>query len=225
MDIAFIRHAQPAWIVDGLNKLDPELTDLGVAQARLTAHRLAELGPWDELLVSPTVRSRRTAAPIAAEVGLDAQIIDDLEELKTPGLADTPAHEIEALFETLDARHPDEWWQGFPDGETFRQFHLRVTGAMADILERRTFRARHEPHVYDVAIDPGRVLIVAHAGTNAVAIGHLLGLDPVPWEWERFVSPHASISLLRTKPIAGGHVFGLRSFADVGHFPVDHVTR
>ncbi len=83
---------------------------------------------------------------------------------------------------------------------------------------------RHEPHIWDVDQDPGRLIVVGHAGTNAVAIGYLLGLEPTPWEWERFVSPHASISRLRTKPLAGGHVFGLRSFGDVAHFAADDVT-
>lgn len=225
MDILFVRHAQPRWIVDGLNRVDPDLTELGARQARLVAARLGAEGPWDELLVSPTTRTRMTAAPIAEAIGLEPTIVDDLEELKTPGLADTPEHEVEALFAQLDARHPDDWWEGFPDGETFREFHLRVTGCVSDILRGRSFAPRHEPHVYDVAQDPGRIVVVGHAGTNAVAIGHLLGLDPVPWEWERFVSPHASVSLLRTVELAGGHVFGLRAFADVHHFADGEVSR
>ncbi|HSG79671.1 MAG TPA: histidine phosphatase family protein [Acidimicrobiia bacterium] len=225
MEIVFVRHAQPRWIVEGLNKVDPDLTDLGVHQAVLVADRLGADGRWDELLVSPTTRTRLTAAPIAEAIGIEPVVVEDLEELRTPGLADTPAHEVEALFARLDARHPDEWWDGFPDGEAFRDFHLRVTGCVADLLEERSFLARHEPHVYDVETDPGRIVVVGHAGTNAVAIGHLLGLDPVPWEWERFVSPHASVSVLKTVPLAGGHVFGLRSFGDVGHFGTGEVTR
>jgi broad specificity phosphatase PhoE len=42
-----------------------------------------------------------------------------------------------------------------------------------------------------------RLLLVAHAGTNSVVLGHLLGLSPEPWEWERFASAHASITVLR----------------------------
>ncbi|MDX1691661.1 MAG: histidine phosphatase family protein [Acidimicrobiia bacterium] len=224
MEIVFVRHAQPEWIVDGLNRIDPDLTERGERQAAAVAERLAEHGPWNELLVSPTLRTRRTAAPIADALGVEPTIVDCLEELRTPGLKDTPAHEIEELFARLDARHPEEWWEGFPDGETFRAFHLRITGCMADLLEQRTFSTRHEPHVYDVEGDPGRIVLVGHAGTNAVAIGHLLGLDPVPWEWERFVSPHTSISILKTKPIAGGHVFGLRRFGDVAHLSGDDIT-
>ena len=48
------------------------------------------------------------------------------------------------------------------------------------------------------------MIIVAHAGTNAVVLGHLLGLDPVPWEWERFRQPHTGVSRLKMMPISTG---------------------
>jgi broad specificity phosphatase PhoE len=66
--------------------------------------------------------------------------------------------------------------------------------------------------------------MVAHAGTNSLVLGALLGLEPEPWEWERFASDHASVTLLRTTAIAGGHIFGLQRFSDVEHLPDDLVT-
>ena len=66
-----------------------------------------------------------------------------------------------------------------------------------------------------------RVAIVAHAGTNGVLLCHLLGLDPVPWEWDRFVTMHASITRLTSIAMADGHTFALTRLSDVEHLPRD----
>jgi probable phosphoglycerate mutase len=62
-------------------------------------------------------------------------------------------------------------------------------------------------------------VIVAHAGTNATALGWLLGIPPVPWEWERFVSLHASISTLVPAEIGGASAYSLSRLGDIGHLP------
>jgi probable phosphoglycerate mutase len=73
--------------------------------------------------------------------------------------------------------------------------------------------------------DPGkRVVIVAHGGTNAVILGYLLGLDPVPWEWERFAQPHTGVSRLTMVRIADGWAFSLRQLGDVAHLHPGMVT-
>ncbi|MFM8482749.1 MAG: histidine phosphatase family protein, partial [Actinomycetota bacterium] len=66
--------------------------------------------------------------------------------------------------------------------------------------------------------DPDRrILLVAHAGTNSVFICHILGLPPTPWEWDRFVLGHASISRLVSFEMGDGHTFGLTKLSDVEH--------
>ena len=57
-------------------------------------------------------------------------------------------------------------------------------------------RVHDDPALWRMAEPDRHVVIVAHGGTNAVVIGYLLGIQPVPWEWERFVSYHASASTL-----------------------------
>ena len=57
-----------------------------------------------------------------------------------------------------------------------------------------------------------RVLIVAHEGTNAVILSHLLGIEPVPWASLRFSSGWAGISRVHTIPVASGHIWALDSF-------------
>jgi len=217
VEIVFIRHAQPAWAADGLGVGNPGLTDLGHRQAAETAEHLAKDGDWNELLVSPLIRTRETAAPIAEATGLTPSYVDDLVEIISPNWEGTPIERVYALFQEQRHRPVEEWWEGFPGGESFRAFHDRVSGAMLKILTDRGLVSRQEPHLWDMPDDPGRILIVAHGGTDAVALGYLLGLDPVPWEWERFKSPHTSISRIAATPLAGAHVLTLTSFAEATH--------
>ena len=63
------------------------------------------------------------------------------------------------------------------------------------------------------------------AGTNAVAIGFLLGVAPTPWEWERFILYHASMARIRAIPLAGEYVWSLRTFNDREHLPHGQRTR
>ena len=82
----------------------------------------------------------------------------------------------------------DELWDGLPGGESFRDFHVRVTDGLRRLLdEPASSRSPTTPPLCALAEPARRIVIVAHAGTNSVALGHLLGIEPVPWEWERFV--------------------------------------
>lgn len=223
MEILFVRHAQPAWVVDGVSQPEPALTSVGARQAELLA---ARLGGWDggfsELIVSSALRSRQTMDPISATVGLEPEVVDDLVEIKMPDWSDTPAVQVEQAFRDAYRRSPDEWWDGMPGGESFRDFHDRICTAMVDLLGSRgvTPHGGHlEGHLWDVESEPTRIVLVGHGGTNACAIGFLLGLEPTPWEWERFVLGHASVARLKAFPLGGTHIFSMRSFNDQEHLP------
>lgn len=226
MDLTFIRHGEPAWAVDGISQPDPFLTERGHRQAQLAARRLAEdPNPYTEIVVSPARRSQQTAAPIAEALGLEPVTVEDLVEIKTPGWDQIPEAEVQRLFAEARHRPEDEWWEGLPGGESFRDFHDRIGSAMVKLLESRGVRSAPENHLWHVDDPDQRVLIVAHAGTNSVALGILLNLEPTPWEWERLVLNHASMARAKTIGLAGAHVFSLRSFNDTEHLPRDIRTR
>lgn len=217
-----MRHAQPAWVDrDGLGVANPGLTRLGVRQAKQVAERLGGEA-FDEILVSPMVRARQTAAPIADMIGLEPVVVSGLAEITAPDWEGTPVEEVARIFRERRRRPLDEWWDGFPGGESFRQFHDRVTRTILEVLAERRVFPHAQPQLWTLESDPGRLVIVAHGGTDAVALGSLLGLEPVPWEWERFVSPHASIARIKAVSLAGAHILALASFAEVDH--VDEVT-
>ncbi|MEZ5236627.1 MAG: histidine phosphatase family protein [Acidimicrobiales bacterium] len=117
-------------------------------------------------------------------------------------------------------------WEGLDGGEPVRDFVERVHRDMQLFLaERGIAPAREDLPVWRIA-EPGRkILLIAHAGTNAVAFGHLLGLQPVPWEWERFVLGHASISRIESLATGDGHTFSLTKLGDVEHLNLEERTR
>lgn len=227
MDLFLIRHGQPDWTPDRIARNDPYLTDLGREQANRVAHRLATLGGVDELWVSTMRRAMETANPIGAEVARDGEAYDWLQEIgNPPEWEGAPADEIDRHFARANVRNMEEMWEGLPGGESFRAFHERVISGLDDTLARHGIRPMDPGHRHLWTVDDPerRVIIVAHAGTNAVVLGHLLGLDPVPWEWERFRQPHTGVSRLTMTPISTGWAFSLRQLGDVGHLHPGMVT-
>lgn len=224
MELVLVRHAQPAWTRDQVAQVDPDLTDLGHRQADAAARRLKDQH-FDHVLVSTARRAQQTAAPLlSARDDLPTTSRVWLHEIHLPqAFAETPAEEVGRVLRDARHRPRDEWWDGLPGGESFRDFHQRVTTGLLE--ELAVFGATRTPQgLWDVPEDDLRLLVIAHAGTNSVVLGALLGLDPEPWEWERFASDHASISVLRTTSIAGEHIFGLQRFSDVEHLPDELVT-
>ncbi len=229
MEILFARHAEPAWSVDGLGQNDPGLTDRGRRQAALLADRLApRRGDIDDLVVTSARRTHETAEPIAGALDLQPREAPLLTEMRMPDWSGTPTEIVEQAFKEAYLRPLDEWWDGMPGGESFREFHDRITTGVVDLLadEGVTPHGGHlGGHLWDGGGNGRTVLLVGHAGTNAAALGFLLGLEPTPWEWERFVLHHASIAHLRTLPLGGAHIFSLRACNDVEHLPSGLRTR
>lgn len=225
MELLFVRHGQPGWDRDGLAVDDPDLTEVGREQARHLAQSFVGRGV-DRLLVSPLVRARQTAEPVAEALQMEPEILDWLPEIAAPVWQGTPSEQVQRAFAEGRARPLDEQWDGLPGGESFRDFHRRITHGLDELLGGLGVeRVGEFPPVWHLD-DPGpRVVLVAHAGTNAVCLGHLLGIEPVPWEWERFVSFHASLSIVRPMPISGVHSFSLFRFSDTSHLPEHLHTR
>lgn len=227
MEIVLARHAQPAWSdPDGRARNDPGLTPTGRRQAEALAARLS-VEDFDEVLCSPAVRTRQTAEPLEEETERSAAIHPWLVEIGLPDAWEgTPEQEVVATLGALRRRPRDEWWAGAPGGERFDDFHARVTGGLDAFLEARGVVDHPEDpmHLWDIPADGPRVLLIAHAGTSSVIISHLLGLQPQPWEWERFPSNHAAVSVLRSREVATGSIWALEHFSDVAHIPDGLVT-
>jgi probable phosphoglycerate mutase len=225
VELVFIRHGQPEWDRDGRAVTNPGLTELGRQQAALLGKAFTGRSV-DRLLVSPLVRSQETAEPVAEALGLEPETLPWLAEIAAPAWEGTPSEVVEAAFADARAKPLDEQWDGLPGGESFRDFHQRVTGGLSELLdELGCERLTGFPPLWHLDDRGPTVVVVAHAGTDAVCLSHLLGFDPVPWEWERFVSFHASVSTVRPMPIAAAHSFSLFRFSDTSHLPEQLQTR
>ena len=225
MEIWFVRHAQPAWESNGAAVLDPILTPLGERQAERLSERVKTFKRHPtRIWRSTTRRAQATARPVEAVLGLTAEVYEWLDEVRLPPEWEgRPAHTLSQHFKTARSRTVTEWWAGVAGGETFETFHQRVTHHLDRTLAEAgvTMRPTSVAPLWDGAGGDEVLMIVGHAGTNSVAIGHLMGLRPVPWQWERMALKHASVSRLRAIPIADGFIFGLSEHSDVAHLPED----
>jgi probable phosphoglycerate mutase len=225
VEIILIRHGQPEWVREGLNVVDPPLTDLGHRQADHMAEALAD-EEFDEVLVSPLTRARQTAAPLYERLGREERIDPWLEEIRDPGWHGTPAEKAEQAYQEMRSRPIDDRWHGLDGGESIRAFTERIhAGATVFLSGRGVERLDHELPIWSITEPGRRIVLVAHAGTNSVTICHLLGLQPTPWEWDRFVLGHASVSRLEALPVHDGFMFSLTSLSGLEHIPPEHRTR
>lgn len=222
-----MRHGEPEWVRDGLSVDDPPLTERGRRQAALLAERL-RAEDFDEIWVSPLQRAAQTAAPLLAgrEVDLDSAVAPWLEEIRNPIWHGSPADKAEAAYAADRARPSHERWEGLPGGESVRDFVTRIrAGAGVFLDDHGIHPAREDLPVWCIEGPRRRILCVAHAGTNSVVTCHLLGLQPTPWEWDRFVLGHASLTRLEALPVGDGHTFSLTRLSDVEHLPAELRTR
>ena len=224
MEFVLIRHAQPEWVKDHRNVVNPPLTDLGVAQSERLAKAL-DGESFDELYVSPLTRARQTAAPVLNLLGIAEVIEPWLEEIRDPDWHGQPSEGAMKAFKALRQRVAVEQWDGLPGGEPMHEFVARVRVGASEFLERRGIRRIDDDlPVWSIDDPDRRIGLIAHAGTNSVFTCLLLGLVPTPWEWDRLVMRHTSISRLIALPIGDGFVFSLSSLSDVEHLDRDQRT-
>ncbi len=218
MEIVLVRHGEPEWVRNGLSVGDPPLTARGLEQAEITARHLAT-EHFDEILVSPLQRARQTAAPLLTLLDRPEVIAPWLHEIRDPGWDGGPAERAEQAYAEMRR-------MGLEGGESVRDFVDRIhNGAEYFLAERSVSRDDHELPVWTISEPGRRILLFAHAGTNSVTIGHLLGLVPTPWEWDRFVIGHCSITRVGSIEIGGAHTFSLRRLAHDEHLPTGLRTR
>jgi broad specificity phosphatase PhoE len=218
-NLVLLRHGEPDWSPRGGPSVnDPGLTPFGRAQARAAAQRLARR-PLDAIYVSPYRRAQETAAPLAEATGLEPITVEGLAEISV-AVEGLTQEDVDRYFVEGSRRPLEEHWEGWPGAETFHEFHARVTEAMRSLLGRHGMTPQRQGDftVWSCESEPPHVAIVAHGGTNAVALAHLLDVPPVPWEWLRFESALCAYSVSQARPLGEtGHVWSLQNFNELDH--------
>lgn len=136
--LILLRHGQTPLSVDRRysGRGNPELTELGRAQADAAATRLAADTSITTIVSSPLARAQATAQAVAARRGLDVEVID--------GFTETDFGAWEGLtFGEAAHRDPQvhRRWLGdatlpAPGGESFADVEVRVTASKDDLLQR-----------------------------------------------------------------------------------------
>lgn len=164
--VVLARHGQADGEAHGLliGRGDPDLTDLGLAQAAALADRVAEL-EITAVLTSPLRRARQTADLIGRRLGLDPASVDDLTDLNYGRLTGTSPDDLMLHHPDLYAAwldHPDT--VAFPDGESLTGLRARIAGAIGRIL--------------DAYPEEANLLVVTHEHPARSLLTLLLGLGP-----------------------------------------------
>lgn len=111
------------------------LADTGVDQARAVAERLATVERIDAVYASPLERARETARPIGKARGLKVTVERGLQECDFGEWTGRSLKELGKLPEWATVqRYPSGF--RFPGGESFREMQVRITGAVARLVER-----------------------------------------------------------------------------------------
>jgi len=225
IELVLVRHGEPHWEPGGRAVDQPQLTELGHRQARCVADVLGGES-FDAVYTSPLQRAAETAAPVIDALAADPIVQPWLAELRLPALEGLTSKQVEDFFSRARARDLEDHWNGMQGdgvegGESFRHFYERVSSGIEGLLlgEHRMGLHQNTGHrVWNVPEQTRqRLLVVAHAGTNAVILSHLLGIDPVPWAYMRFESAWAGITRLHTQPMASGFIWKLVVFSDTAH--------
>ncbi|WP_410658556.1 histidine phosphatase family protein [Amycolatopsis sp. lyj-112] len=161
MKLLLVRHGQTPGNVRGA--LDtalpgPPLTELGREQARDLATRL-DGEPIVAVYASQAIRAQQTAAPLAAKLGVDVQVIDGVHEVAAGDLeGNTDQDSIATYMGVVHRWTIGELDPPIPGGENGEQVRARMLDAVARL------RAKHEQAEPD-----GTVVLVSHGG--AIRLG------------------------------------------------------
>jgi phosphoserine phosphatase len=174
--ILLIRHGH----VEGIKparfrgRAELALTDHGRAQARAVAKRIASAWRPSDVYTSPMGRSVATGAAIAQACGLEARILEELNDIDYGAWQSRSYDEIREENPALFAR----WFVSphlvrFPDGESLQDVVARASDVLRFVLAR---------HVDDT------IVLVGHDSINRALLLQLLD-QPLSSYWRLAQSP------------------------------------
>jgi alpha-ribazole phosphatase/probable phosphoglycerate mutase len=146
--LILVRHAEPHEEMRGriYGRLDPALSERGREHAGALAEELAG-EPIAAVYTSPQLRARATAAPLAARLGVEARLEDDLREIDFGDL------EGLTLAEAVELYPAESRWMLAPAGALF------PGGESVAALRRR-------------AVAAAQVIAAQHDGETAAVFSH-----------------------------------------------------
>lgn len=219
LSITLVRHAAVSWSINGRTVNEPDLNPLGISQAIQLGSQL-QLIQYDRYLVSPRVRARQTARVAGIE---NSEIVPWLTEIEYPAKWEgTPAGISSHFFETLRGAPVAARWEAFDEaGESAEAYVSRTRdGAMSFLNDLGVHpEAADGLPLWQLPPRHQNLLLIGHVGSLTTFLGILLGLPPVPWEWERFVLGNCSMSKIVTCPVGDRYAFTLSELSSMEYLP------
>jgi len=180
--IYLVRHAQTDSNAGGRFQgwTDVELNENGLSQAKRVAERLS----YEEIGVvycSPLIRTKVTAALIAARHGVTPQVLPDLAEINYGEWEGKSREEVNAKWpELLWKMRNDPTGAAIPGGETYEGFSARCNGVFREVCSLQEGK---------------KVVVVAHSGViKAIVLAILRGGNAM---WGRIDIDNASITTIK----------------------------
>lgn len=203
MQLTLVRHGRPDED-DAASWHDPPLRADGRRQAQAVAALLADEAVT-RIVTSPMRRARETAEPLAARLGLPAEVVDGWAE------ADRHLGRYRST-ETLRALGSGEWERFLEDpvrylGHDPERFMADVNGALREALQARNDALADAPAD---APDDAHVVVFAHGLPINVVLSRVLGLARII----HFQPGYGSVTRLRAR---GPERIGIVSVNELGH--------
>jgi probable phosphoglycerate mutase len=164
LSLYLLRHGETEASLAGgyCGRLDPDLTPIGRQMAEDFA-KAYQHHPWQDIYVSPMLRTRMTAQPLCEAAGKDMRLRDGLRELDFGDWEGKTPEEANRDYPTDYARWlVDAGWNAPTGGERGIDVARRALGVLHEI--RRDWSA-------------GDVLVVSHKATIRILICALMGID------------------------------------------------
>ncbi|WP_156869581.1 histidine phosphatase family protein [Sporichthya polymorpha] len=158
-ELVLVRHGLPERGLTGPDRSDPGLSERGRAEARAVADFLAA-EHFDAIYSSPLKRAMETAAPFAADRGIEVVPLD--------GLAEFDKHSDEYLFFEDLQKAGDPRYKACLRGD-LSAWNTDYPAFKAEVMEAITeITTKHAGQ---------RVLAFSHGGALNTILGAVLGLD------------------------------------------------
>ncbi|MEM7003459.1 MAG: histidine phosphatase family protein [Pseudomonadota bacterium] len=135
-ELFIVRHGETEWNLQSRmqGRLDSALTDTGREHARLNGQLLKQLGPVDQLCVSPAGRTMETAFIINSQIHSHIEYFDELQERDCGEWSGFTIEEISQQFpQAWRAREEDPFMFRPPGGENMQDMLERVYTLLEDL--------------------------------------------------------------------------------------------
>lgn len=136
--LTFIRHAESEANASGIIDTTvpgPGLSPEGKAQAQQVAHQAGH-NKFDSIYASTMTRTQQTAAPLAAELGKQVQVLQGIQEINAGWFEGKPVSEETTTYLLA----PADWLNGdvrnrIPGSVSGKEFNDRFTAAVQKIYD------------------------------------------------------------------------------------------